>query len=260
MGVRISQKFYRMKRTHSDMSSQGMDWSSSSAGVRKPILRRRLRMPMRGGRRTALTTKQRYEVKRIVERSSELKYFALNVLGAPISSTANVSSAPFAVPQGITDTTRVGDELTWVSTKFRFEIVNSQGALSDVYNNMRLMIFQWHPNSVPTAADVLIPGPSGSPDILSTYGHDRRAEFTVLYDETFKTVGNQLAATTPATSIITTGVQTRDVSLRFARKKCGFTGASTNANEMLYLLIVTDSIVAPHPTISYQMKTFFRDS
>jgi len=248
-----------MKRSHSTMSlsSSAMDISASSAGVRRPPLRRQARMPVRG---KGLTKKQQAQVRRLVQRNIELKYFAFNSgFGSTISSTMNISPAPFLVPQGITDSTRIGDELLWQSIKMRFEIVNSLGVGSDTYNNFRVCIFQWHPNSTPAATDVFIPGPTGVPDCWSTYGHDRRHEFTIIYDEIFKTVGNAQAATTPNTSAITTGVQDRAVSLRFAKKKCSFVGAGVTATNLFYLALVSDSSAIPHPSITYQMKTFYRD-
>lgn len=248
-----------MKRTHSTMSlsSSAMDIASSSAGVRKPPLRRQARMPMRG---KGLTKKQQAQVRRLVQRNIELKYFAFNSgAGSAISSTFNISPAPFLVTQGTTDSQRIGDELTWVSMTLRFEILNSFGAGADAYNNFRFVIFQWHPNSTPVAADVFIAGPSGLPDVWSTYGHDRRHEFTIIYDEAFKTVGNGQAATSPYTSLTTTGVQNRQISLKFAKKKCSFVGAGTTATNLFYVALVSDSAVVPHPTISYQLKTFYRD-
>jgi len=261
MGGRILRSKICMKRSFSDMSGSSMDWASSSAGVRKPPLRRMARMSKRGGRRTALTRNQRMEVQRLVQRSSELKYFAFNSgVTTPISAAMSISAAPFQVPQGVTDSTRIGDELTMVAVRFRFEILNSLGALSDAFNNFRVCIFQWKPNSVPAAVDVFIPGPSGAPDIWSNYGHDFRSQFTILYDETFKTVGNQLAATTPGTAITTTGVQERKISLKFALKKVHYAAGGVTAGNLLYLALVTDSSVVPHPTITYQMKMFFRDA
>ena len=242
------------------MASQSMDWSSSSAGVRKPVFKRQARIVMRRGRKPALTLRQRAEVQRLVHRNLELKYFAFNSgAGSAIGSTFNISPAPFLVTQGVTDSNRIGDELTWVSAKLRFEIVNSLGVASDNYNNFRFVIFQWHPNSTPVATDVFISGPSGAPDIYSTYGHDRRHEFTIVYDECFKTVGNGQAATSPFTSMTTTGVQNRDISFRFAKKKCSFVGAGVTATNLFYVALVSDSTTIPHPTISYQIKTFYRD-
>ena len=248
-----------MKRTYSQMDVD-TPTPQSSSGLRKPAFKRQARIVMRRGRKPALTRTQRMEIQRMVHRNIELKYFAFNSgLGSAIGSTMNISPAPFLVPQGTTDSSRIGDELTWVSMKIRFEIVNSLGVASDTYNNFRVCIFQWHPNSTPAATDVFIAGPSGSPDVWSTYGHDRRHEFTIVYDEVFKTVGNAQAATTPNTSALTTGVQDRSISLRFAKKKCSFVGAGVTASNLFYIALVSDSTAVPHPTISYQLKTFYRD-
>jgi len=240
------------------LSSSAMDISSSSAGVKRPrpILRRQRRIPYGKG----LTRKQALQVQRLMQKNIELKYIAFNSgVTTAVSQTMNISSVPWQVPQGTTDSTRIGDELTWISIKLRFEILNSSGALSDAFNNVRLVIFQWKPNSTPVATDVFIPGPSGVPDIWSTYGHDRRNEFCIVYDESFKTVGNQLAATNPATSDLTTGVQDRSISLKYAQKKCHFSAAGVTASNLFFIALVSDSSVAPHPTITYQVKTFYRD-
>jgi len=247
-----------MKRTFDQMDVD----TPSTTTSRRPAFKRQRRMVIgRPPRRPALSRTQRMEVQRLVQRNTELKYFAFNAIAlSPISNAMNLASAPFQIPQGVSDSNRIGDQLTWTGVKIRFEITNSLGALADQFNNMRLVILQWKPNSIPVNTDVFLTGPTGAVDIYSTYNHDRRTEFIILHDETFRTVGNINTANSVGTCCTTTGVLERNISVRYAQKNAHFAGGGLTAANMLYIALVSDSAAVPHPTITYQMKTFFRDA
>lgn len=250
-----------MKRSFEQMSA--MDTSGSGGnGVRKrPPLRRQPRMTMMK-RGPALSSRQKAQVKRLVDSESELKYIAFSSGAATsVTSTMNISNSPFAVPQGVTDSERVGDSLKYCGTlEFRYQCVCAQGATGDVYDNIRIVIFQWHPNSTPIASSVFLTGPSGSVDIFSTYSHDNRQLFRVLYDKTHCMVGQVNAAITPATEAVSTGVIHAFIPMKPAQKHTQFAGGGATGTNLIYIALVSDSSAATHPTITYQSKLFFRDA
>lgn len=245
-----------MKRTFEQMSEA----MAVDTGVRKrPRLSRQSRMTRIPG--TSLTSKQRAQVQNLIRASQELKYIVFNSgASTAISSTINISQAPFVVAQGLADTERVGDSLTLAgSVNLDLEIVNSTGVGSDAYNNLRVVIFQWHPNSTPIGTSIFINGPSGGPDIYSQYNHDLRQQYKILFDRTFRTAGNGQAATSPYTDITSTGLRKFFISLKRANKHVQFAGAGTTGTNLLYVALVSDSSATPHPAITYSTKMFWRD-
>ena len=233
-----------------------MDISTSTPSRRRPPYRRQS-----AGYGRALTKRQKTEVTRLIHRQQELKYFAATAAAGAITNAMGLASAPFDVPQGDSDQTRDGDQLTWAGhIDFTMQMVNGQGATGDNYNNMRLVFLQWHPNTTPAVGDIFINGPSGAADVYSQYNHDKRSMFTILWDNRFTTVGNANAATTANTDSVTTGVLRYRISLKKAQKTVQFSGGTTSGTNRLYLAFVSDSALATHPTLAYSTKVVFRDS
>lgn len=212
-------------------------------------------------RQMPLSKRQKRDVTRLIHRNQELKYVAGSQNAAAVSSTATVVGNPFDVSQGDTDSQRDGDQLMWCGhIDFRVSVTNSQGATGDIYNNVRIIIFQWHPNSTPSAANILLNGATGAPDCYSLYNHDLRQQFKILFDKVFVTAGNGNAATTPNTNIVNTGVKVYKIPLTKATKKVQYSGGGLTGTNRLYIFQVSDSVLVTHPTVSWSLKTVFRDS
>lgn len=188
------------------------------------------------------------KVKKVLGRNSELKF--VNYQGGPaaIGNVFNVADV-FQPTQGGTDNQRNGDRCTLTSTIITFgSQVNNLGA--DPYNTIRWILVQWHPNTVPTAANILLNGPSGTQDVWSHYNHDNRQEYKILFDkiQTLSVNGDE--------------VKNRHlfrVRLKKAQKQVQFVAAGTAGTNKLYLLYVTDGAGAHPPNLVYACKTFFRD-
>jgi len=208
-----------------------------------------------------LSKRQRSEVNSLIHRQQELKYFSAVATATAVTVTGAITGVPFDVPQGDTDQSRDGDQLMWCGhIDLKLQCVNGQGATADIYNNIRYMIFQWHPSSTPTSAAILLNGPSGAPDIYSNYNHDQRQQYLVLFDRVFTTVGAGNTAPIPNTNIVTTGLKTFRVSLERATKKAQYQAGGATGTNRLYVLYLSDSALATHPTLAYATKVVFRDS
>lgn len=223
-----------------------------------PYKRTYRRRPYRKGRK--LGRRQKRQVKVLIARRQELKY-SYYANSTTVDSVGFVTGTPFDIPQGDTDTSRDGDRLQWCGKiDLMLHCINGQGALGDVYNNIRVIIFQYHPNSTPGLSTILLAGPSGSQDVLSLYNHDNRQEYRILFDRVFKTVGNANAATTPATNTVATNVRKFKIPLRKIRKYAQYTGGTLAGTNRIYIAYLSDSSAATHPTLEYSTKVFFRDS
>jgi len=210
-----------------------------------------------------LNKKQKQEVKRLIATRSELKFWGIqaanSVVPAPAAWVIGIVSA---VPQGDTDSSRDGDRLMWCGTmEFNYQYVNGQAAGSDTMSNGRVLIIQWHPNSVPTVPNILLNGPSGSPDIYSVYNHDLRQQYTVLYDNHVYVVGNEQSAPnaniTPSTGIIRVRLPTNKWA-----KQAQYAAGTTNGTNQIYIIYGSDTSAAggARPVIAYSIKIFYRDS
>ena len=123
--------------------------------------------------------------RKLEKEIGEKKYYALAVSnpleGALISNLGSVGSLS-SVPQGDSDTTRDGDQLTISSLEIRYNmflnIVSAAATNPQEINNMRLIIFQWYPDSTPIVSDILL-----TTHVLAPYQHDKRFMFKILYDK-----------------------------------------------------------------------------
>lgn len=212
-----------------------------------------------------LNPKQKKEVKTIIARRQELKYFHYVQAATAVSTTADVSGSPFDIVQGDQDQERDGDRLQWCGTlEFNLQVVSGQTAgTSDLYNNVRVMLFQWHPTSTsapsPVASDVLSQGPSGNPDIYSVYNHDTRQNYKILFDRVYRVTLNT-NGTIADNSNSTTGIRRLRISMKKARKDVQYVGNGLQGTNRIFLLTVSDSALATHPTLAFASKIFFRDS
>lgn len=157
---------------------------------------------LKGFRTRKLNKRQKGQVKRIVNFGRELKFTVKNLSYTDISTTPVIYDLMENLTQGQTDTTRIGDRVTLGSNmEVRLSVIGPEsltGLVNDIYNHVRIIIFQYKIPAVsgtnPVASDILLTGPSAAIDIWSHYNHDKRSEFTILYDSTYGLINNQNSA------------------------------------------------------------------
>lgn len=215
-----------------------------------------------------LNERQKKEVKSIIKKAVEYKHFTANIPGYGSSTTGEVTGIS-AVPQGDTDTDRDGDRLKLASTLyFRYEIRLQSGSLGDNTNIVRVMVFQWRPNTTPQVADILNNGPASGgagPDYLSALQHDTRMNYKILYDRTHFLAGNGYIDT--VTNLINAPygccskvVRSPTISLKNVNHQIQFQSGGLVGNNKLYTLTISDSSVVPHPTVVIGIKFLYTDS
>lgn len=212
----------------------------------------------RGAKRVAgskLNKRQVRQVKKIVNIGRETKYINFVQPGTAISNVPLAPQLICVIPQGLTDSQRDGDRIMLKPRLY----MTYNAVVGDATNYVRFLVFQWKPlnNPVPTAADVLLTGSSGSIDFTSQYHHDARQLYKIMYDKVHRLAGNGSAATTPSTSITTIF---QKVILKIPAKQQQYDSAGVNHTNALYLVTVSDSAVIPHPQYSATVKTLFTDS
>lgn len=188
-------------------------------------------------------------VRHIIEKTVEKKYRFYQ-------SGSTVSSLGYAlyltdVPIGTSDTTRIGDQISLRSVRFKIT-----ATVADTTNWVRVILFQYIPQIdsstfTPTTypiANILI---DTTTTWLSPYSHDNRYNFRILYDKTHLVVSNQSNQLTMFKGFIK----------KFPRDKIQYyAGSTTTQVNAIHMLILSDSGVAPHPSFTYSIKLNFSDS
>lgn len=212
-------------------------------------LNRALTFPQR-----KLNLRQKRQVVNLISRRGELKFATKNTTGFVDVTSTGLLNGFVDITQNIGDEdVRIGDRLQWCGNlEIRLQVTSLPGVGADVYNTIRFIVFQWHPNSTPSTNNILIPGPlAGTFDVLSSYNHDQRQQYKIMVDKTINLVAGQ-------NNEVRTFV--RKVSVRRCAKYAQFTAASALGTNRFFYIILSDSFAAPHPQYALDSKAFYRDS
>lgn len=161
-----------------------------------------------------------------------------------ISANGTVTSLT-DVGVGDTDVQREGNEIT-ISSMYLSWVV----AASDVYNCVRIIVFQWLPNTaaLAPAANLILETTASVISPISSYRHNTRKLYRILADETVCV--NSASKVSVAGSILVT---------QFPHRDCQFEDASTSGKNKIFMLTISDSTAVTHPTMEWCSKLTFRD-
>lgn len=205
-----------------------------------------MRKKSRSKKNTKVATKT--YVKKILHKTNETKYYELGATPGNVDFNGSLVLLT-GLSQGTTDSQRIGDKINLRAFKIHYQLL-----VGDAYNTFRIIIFQWKPNTqlvTPTVANILVGTTVGTVNApLANYVWDYQNQFIVLYDKLH--VLDALNMSTKA--------YRKTVKLKFAKKTIEYYAASTAASNHLYMLCISDSGAAAHPTIQYQTRVMYDDS
>lgn len=216
---------------------------------RRKGIARRSKYPTKRGR--LLNPRQKKEVKSLIKRQQETKYFLTNFSSVALSATSTTVDTCL-VPQGDTDQSRDADRLFIKKLYARLTLT-----IGDTTNFIRIIAFQWKPNTVPTGTSILLNGPSGAIDVWSHYHHDNRQEYKILFDRLYHQEGNATAnypVTTTSQKVV------KFILSRKINHQVQYAGGTTTGTNHIYITAIADSSVVPHPLLTGQCKLMFTDS
>lgn len=197
-----------------------------------------------------LSEKQKKQVLRIVKTTAgirtESKHHQVIVNPTAIDAVGIVSKLS-AVPAGINDEQRVGDEIFLQNLKFRYIWYGG-----DATNILRFVIFRWRDSDVPGAPVIT--------DVLQTtnamsYYNDLNYDsgrVQILYDNlaAYGSGGSQTKA-----------VDKTIYGKTLGKKRLMFSDVSAvTGPEHIYFLALTDSVAASHPTLVFRSRLYFTDA
>jgi len=268
----------KRQRTHSqtpyleaefEMQTMDTDNGPTTSGSHASYIQpsRRGRGIRKGKRGKRLSSRQAQQVRTIMSRRQELKYFPVNAAFATLTN-GNSITALLNIPQGDTDSERSGDRLELCGTaELSIMFQNDLTGAGDAGCHYRVIIFQWHPATTPGTSDILLTGASGGVDYTSHYSHDKRQMFTILLDKVFLTWGGaatgNVAVGNVQTNVTNTGLHCIKIPLTGAQKQVQYLGGSSvNGTNQIYMQLLTSSSnTASHLNgWLYTWKVFYRDS
>lgn len=182
-------------------------------------------------------------VKKGVKKMSEWKFLTTYAYGGIDNAGSIVSLSDVA--QGDTDNTRNGDSLFASSLGMRYHWVGA-----DAYNTMRLIIFQWNQDDVPSVGDILLDVGVVS-SCTENYNTDQASHYKIMYDHT-------ITATQAVTGQGYSGPFMAK-KLRVPRSKIQFNGGGTVGTGKIYYLALSDSAAASHPSLLFTSRLNYRD-
>lgn len=249
----------------------------SSSGTRRVAgIRRAPRMPLPVELKKPerqLTQREKVQVKRMIGENIELK-FVNAFLTSAASTTTPIITGCTDVAQGDGDSDRTGDRTKLVGTlelRARMQANVDTGDVGQTIAYIRMILFQFHPTSDsqnvspprPTAANILLNGPSGAPDILSFYNHDRRQDYAILYDEVHKLTGIAVggAGAVSSNSGMCQYISRKIPLAKKVRAQMQYQAASqVVATNHIYMMTMSNlASDLQNPTLIWSVKTFFRD-
>jgi hypothetical protein len=194
------------------------------------------------------------QVRQLLAVAQEFKFFDAKEY-AQSATTTPTQLAISAVPQGSTDSTRDGDQINLQSLWIKFETyLQGTGGTNDFTDQVRLMIYRYHPMSTgaaPVPATVLQDLSVAQSATMTPNSWDNRKDYTVLLDETFNLSGN--------------GPSDIGFSRVFKWKTPGIpahfsAGSTTLQTNGLFALIMSDSLVATHPQFNFYSRLVYSDA
>lgn len=191
---------------------------------------------------------------RAIARTHEVKYSLYQQPEfAVLANGTNMYNATAAIVRGTEDINhRVGDRIKLIGLRFAFTIKERIG--NDACQMARIMIFQWHPNSVPTP-DMLLQNFSATAGPLTMsamHNYDRRQDYTVLYDKV-------LTMTDTADSCIIY----RKKFLKRMRQQIQYSAGGITSTNAIWVIAISDDpsyTNANSPFMSYTLSQYYTDA
>lgn len=194
------------------------------------------------------------QVRSLINVAQELKFFDSKVYGQAATATPT-QYAVSAIPQGDTDSTRDGDQVNLRSVEFHVDsYLQGTGGTNDFTDIVRVILYRWHPMSTgaaPVPASILQDLSNAESAVSSMTTWDNRKDFTIEYDVRRVLSGN--------------GPSIAKFDFKKVWKAPGLpshfsNGSTTLQTQGLFLMIMSDSLVATHPLFNMYLRVTYADS
>lgn len=223
------------------------------------------------GRRGASTfvkprvpTQVKQYVRRQIRKGTEHKYKDTQQSAVDVTSTVNFIDLS-AISQGDGINNRDGDACKPFQLQLKAQIVRDSGSTADTWDNVRIVLFQWKPDSAidaPGALSDLFHGSGTNTHLcLPHVDQSLKKKFNIFYDRLFTLTDRNGVAIRP----IDGRGPYRNISINiFGKRKFApifFNAGATSGKGKVYMLVYsTQAAGADNSRIYYQSLLHFKDS
>lgn len=168
-----------------------------------------------------------------------------------VSSTGSILTGLSGPGQGVALNQRTGD-IIYLDKMYLTYTCDS--ANSDVFASLRVIIFQWRPNSalvMPAVNDIL---QNSGFNVCSMYDWNYSNQYTILYDRL-----HTFAGTSTAPTASTNQCWSGEISLASCQRRSQFQLATTLGSNQLYCLVISDSAVIPFPNFTMVSRVTYTE-
>lgn len=177
------------------------------------------------------------------------KFWDTSIGGASPASSGTIAALS-PITQGVGVSQRTGDAVYLDKMYLNYQIATAN---ADIYTTIRIIIFQWHPNSAlaaPLTGDIL-----QTSTHLSFYDWQFSEMYTIIHDVMYFASGTG-AGPTASSNMGFAG----EVSLAPAQKKLEFTSGAATGSNQLYVLYISDSAIAPFPVLDLTARVTYDEN
>lgn len=199
------------------------------------------------GKKARFTPAQRSEIARVIRSKADKRQCNYNGNGS-VSNSGTIISMLQRLTKGDSAVNQYsGEFVDWVWARLR--VINRVEGTTDKVDSIRTILFQWDDSVAPTVGNV-IDLSNGVEPIVAPYRWGNRRICKILSDQTVTCVSDQ-SNDHVVTKVFIPGSRIR---------KSWFGQADTPpVKGGIYVLQVTDSLVAPHPIIEVAFEAVFTD-
>lgn len=172
----------------------------------------------------------------LMERGDPQVKFVDVQYNVSVSNIGTILSGICNIPQGITVNQRTGDTVFWKSLYINYS-VNTQNV--DVFNLLRVIVFQWRPNTllnVPVVTDIL-----QITSVYSMYDWQFSNQFTVLYDKVHFMSGTAAAPDAAGNQGYFGQIKLKGPA------RADFAQGIAGGSNQYFILVISDSVAIPFP-------------
>lgn len=199
-------------------------------------------------------TKQiaRMEAKKVLAKKVESKtYDTQSIAFAVDNIPLTIFDMTAGIVRGTLENNYIGDSILPTHLRIKWVV---EGV--DAFNTLRVIVLQNKAGGVPVGGTLLqLSGTINAPQ--SPYNTDFNETYKVLYDELFLLSGIPGGVGGTMSSVITGDIRILSNKLH----KMNFTSpAGVLSVDGIYLVFVSDSLIAPHPIGRYTSRLYFKDA
>jgi len=180
---------------------------------------------------------------------SEIKHFSINWLAVSVADSGTVTQLS-NIAEGTTSHDRIGSKVMPLTLVWHFVLHNSTGAALDTYNQIRILFAR---NSTYDTTPT---------DFIADYSSEPKYDFTSVIKDKLIGTGSSQTSTGEGAVTYTHPTPSYEGKLRLSRKIMKYsTGSGSSQKEnILWCIMMSDSSAINHPFISGYMTMFYTDA